>query len=86
MDDKNISCKAQNEPPQLYDFGRWLASMGKTPITGWRWRQRGIVKTLNIFGRVYISQEEAENFVRRAQAGEFAQPHKTPRIKKETSH
>ncbi len=85
MKEDAIELKSKQASPALLDYGQWLAAMGKTPITGWRWRKRGVLKTVNIFGRVYLTQEEAERFVRRAKAGEFAQPHKTPRAKTATA-
>jgi hypothetical protein len=36
------------------------------------------LKTINIAGRQYLTQEAVNEFQRRAAAGEFSQPHKTP--------
>ena len=44
-----------------------------TSITGWRCRKRGILKTVNIYGRQYISAEAAADFCRMANSGKFAQ-------------
>ena len=46
--------------------------MGVTNTTGWRWRKRGILKTTNIYGRLYIAEDTLVEFHRRATAGEFA--------------
>jgi hypothetical protein len=65
----------------LVSFEKWLQEMAKTPATGWRWRQRGWIRTVNICGRLYLSREEILNFERRAAAGEFAKTHRTPSSK-----
>jgi hypothetical protein len=46
--------------------------MEASPATGWRWRNRGILQAVNIYGRLYISEEVAADFYRRARAGVFA--------------
>ena len=53
-------------------LNKWLTEMGVTSTTGWRWRKRGIIKTVNIYGRLYISEKSTDEFLRRAEAGEFA--------------
>jgi hypothetical protein len=63
---------------------RWLAEVGVTPITAWRWRKKGWLKTVNIAGRQYLTQEAIEEFHRRAVAGEFSQTHKVP-VRKEAA-
>lgn len=62
-------------PGELVSFDVWLNSINKTRTTGWRWRRDGVVRTENIFGRVYISREEIGRFEYRAKAGEF---HRVP--------
>lgn len=62
----------------LIPFDRWLESIDKTPATGWRWRQRGWITTVNICGRVYVSRDEIKRFEERAAAGEFSKVHSTP--------
>ena len=57
----------------------WLKEIGVTACTGWRWRRRGWLQTVNICGRVYVTAEAAAEFVERAKRGEFAQEHKVPR-------
>jgi len=66
-------------PIVLFDI--FLDSLGITPPTGWRWRKRGWITTLNIAGRVYISREEINRFYERVAAGEFSKTHKTPKRK-----
>jgi hypothetical protein len=65
----------------LVAFDRWLKDIGKTPATGWRWRTRGWIDTVNICGRLYVSRQEINRFEQRAAAGEFRKNHKTPRRK-----
>jgi hypothetical protein len=62
----------------IISLSKWLAQVGVTPITAWRWRRRGWLQTINIAGRRYLTQEAIEEFHRRAAAGEFAQEHKVP--------
>jgi predicted site-specific integrase-resolvase len=41
--------------PAVISLNRWLEQVGVTPITAWRWRQRGWLKTVNIAGRQYLT-------------------------------
>jgi hypothetical protein len=61
----------RNETGGLVSFDLWLKQLGKTRITGWRWRRDGIISTLNVFGKIYIQRSEIERFESRALAGEF---------------
>jgi predicted site-specific integrase-resolvase len=54
-------------------FDRWLESIGRSRVTGWRWVELGMLQTVNINGKNYITREEDERFWQRAKAGEFAQ-------------
>ena len=65
----------------LLAFDRWLKDIDKTPATGWRWRKRGWINTVNICGRLYVSRHEISRFEERAAAGEFSKTHKTPKRK-----
>jgi len=65
-------------PAAVISLNRWLEQVGVTAVTAWRWRQRGWLKTVNIAGRQYLTQEAMDEFHRRAVAGEFAQVHKVP--------
>jgi len=62
----------------VISLSKWLEQVGVTSCTAWRWRKKGWLKTINIAGRQYLTQEAIGEFQRRAAAGEFAQPHKTP--------
>jgi len=72
--------KVQTDSPagDLVSYDRWLRGIGKTPPTGWRWRRRGWIETVNIAGRLYISRAAIVEFERRAAAGEFSKIHVTP--------
>ncbi len=62
----------------VVSLNRWLAQVGVTQITAWRWRKKGWLHTVNIAGRQHLTQEGIDEFHRRAVAGEFAQVHKVP--------
>ncbi len=66
----------------LVSYEKWLTEIDKTPATGWRWRQRGWIATVNIAGRLYISRAVIAEFERRAAAGEFSKVHETPNRKR----
>jgi hypothetical protein len=67
----------------VISLSKWLAQVGVTQITGWRWRRKGWLKTVNIAGRQYLTQEAIDEFHRRAVTGEFSQVHKVPSRKEE---
>ena len=58
--------------PRLISLNTFLEGVGVSPTTGWRWRNRGILKPTNIYGRLYISEEAIQEFYSRATSGEFA--------------
>ncbi|HEY5743713.1 MAG TPA: hypothetical protein VIS99_14355 [Terrimicrobiaceae bacterium] len=56
----------------LVAFDSWIKSLNKTRVTGHRWRQQfPWLKTVNIFGRLYISRDTIADFERRALGGEL---------------
>ena len=57
----------------VISLSKWLNQVGVTPCTAWRWRKKGWLKTVNIAGRQYLTQESIDEFHHRASAGEFAQ-------------
>ncbi len=77
-EEKSATPKHLAAAPGLVKFDRWLKFVGASPTTGWRWRKLGWVKTLNICGRTFISENEIARFVRAAEAGQFARAHKVP--------
>ena len=56
----------------LVCFDDWLRSINRSRVSGWNYRQRKWVETINIAGRIYISRAEIARFEQRAAAGEFA--------------
>jgi hypothetical protein len=74
--------KVAYEPTSnLFAFDRWLKDINRTSATGWRFRKRGWVETVNICGRLYVSRDEIKRFEERAAAGEFSKTAKTPKRK-----
>jgi len=63
----------------LVAYDKWLSELSITPATGWRWRKRGWLPTINICGRVYVSRSAIGKFEQRAAAGEFSKTHITPK-------
>jgi hypothetical protein len=64
--------------PAVVSLSRWLEQVGVTTCTAWRWRKRGWLKTVNIAGRQYLTQEAIDEFHRRTSTGEFSQVNKVP--------
>jgi hypothetical protein len=56
----------------LVSYDKWLSEIGITAATGYRWRKRGMIRTVNVYGRVYIARTEIADFERNAAAGAFA--------------
>jgi hypothetical protein len=56
----------------LRPLTRWAGEIGRTTNTIWRWRNFGWLQTVNIAGKLYVSDEEIDRFQARAAAGEFA--------------
>ena len=65
--------------PRLRPYSAFLAELGKTPCTGWRYAKQKWVTLINIAGKNYITQESEDEFLRRAAAGEFARTPTVPR-------
>jgi hypothetical protein len=63
----------------LVAFDSYLRALNKTRVTGFRWREKGLISTVNIFGRLYVTREAIAAFEKRALAGEFSQKAKTPK-------
>jgi len=59
-------------------INKWVREIGITPMTAWRYRKRGWLETINVAGRVFVTQEAATRFALRAAAGEFAKTHVHP--------
>lgn len=52
---------------------KFITDSGLSPVTVWRYRKRGWLKTVNIAGRHYVPRTAILEFNQRAAAGEFAQ-------------
>jgi hypothetical protein len=59
-------------------FVKFLAEIGRSKPTGWRWIKSGWIEPVNISGRLYITAEEEARFHARAAAGEFARETPVP--------
>ena len=66
-------------PAPIQSLKSFISGVGISPVTAWRFEKRGWLQTVNIAGRRYITAEAAAEFVRRAEAGEFAKQHITPK-------
>jgi hypothetical protein len=62
----------------LVAWEEWLNSIRIDRSTGYRYRKRGLIQVVNIFGRLYLTREEIARFESRAVAGEFALKRTTP--------
>ena len=78
MSVKFMTDRVTSSGAAVISLNKWLSEVGVTPVTAWRWRKRGWLKTVNIAGRQYLTQEAIDEFRRRAVAGEFAQEHRVP--------
>ena len=50
----------------------FIDQMGISGVTGWKWRRKGFLSTVNISGHLYITPQAAQEFLVRAQRGDFA--------------
>jgi hypothetical protein len=62
--------------PRMLALNKFLIDLGVTSTTGWRWRKKGLLPTVNIYGRLYLTEATIADFHRRAAGGEFAQVNK----------
>ena len=53
-------------------FSQFLKELGRSRKTGQRWRNAGVINTVDIFGKAYVLPEEITRFNARVAAGEFA--------------
>ena len=64
--------------PGLISLDKFIQSIGVTRETLVKWRRNGLLETCNIYGRLYVTTEEAARFLRRVMSGEFAKCIKRP--------
>jgi len=62
----------------IVSLSKFCREAGISDVTAWRWRKAGWLSTVNIAGRPYLTGEAVTDFLRRAEAGEFAKEHKVP--------
>jgi hypothetical protein len=62
----------------VLSLSKWTEQVGVTACTAWRWRKKGWLKTVNIAGRQYLTQEAIAEFTERAERGDFSQVPKVP--------
>lgn len=65
-----------SEPPIALD--QFIEQSGISAVTVWRYRRAGLLRTLNIYGRHYLTRAEIRRFNERAAAGEFAKAPSRP--------
>jgi predicted site-specific integrase-resolvase len=63
----------------------FLKEVGVSKTTGWRWRKRGWLKTVNIAGQPYVSQGAINEFLLRSEKGEFSKEARCPSKKRRLS-
>jgi len=76
--------KVMSEVAVSFDAGivhlpKFLQSVGVSRSTGWRWVKAGLLRTVNIYGRSYVTREARDEFLARVEKGEFAQEPVTPK-------
>ncbi len=59
-----------SDPPLALD--KFIQQSGLSAVTVWRYRRAGMLRTLNICGRIYLTRAEIRRFNERAAKGEFA--------------
>jgi len=64
--------------PTIKALDKFTQEMGVSPGTVWRWRKQGILETVNLHGRPYVTHEQAAKFVARVAAGEFSRRKPVP--------
>ena len=73
-----MSSQVTQSASNLVSFDDWLSDLGKTRVTGFRWRKLGLIEVVNIFGRLYVTREAIADFEEKAKRGDFARECKTP--------
>ncbi len=79
ISDSSRNVVIDDDPPIALD--KFTEQSGLSPVTVWRFRRAGMLKTINISGRHYVLRSEIARFNMRAAAGEFAKKPITPKRK-----
>jgi hypothetical protein len=66
----------------IFSLAKFTRDVGISKTTAWRWRRAGWLKTVNIAGKHYLTRDGLAEFLRRAEAGEFAKKSVTPARRK----
>ena len=74
MNEESIPLNAL--PPLALEH--FMSQIGWSPSTCWRARKRGVLKTIVIAGRHYVTREAIAEFNARAELGEFKGTAPTP--------
>lgn len=75
MNTYDAQSKHERPVGDLVPFESWLASLSRSKTSGWRYRKQGLISTVEIMGRIFVSRDAILEFERRAAAGEFAKRH-----------
>jgi hypothetical protein len=81
---RTTTLKSEAATPPIQSLQAFITGMGIKPITAWRMRKKRWLTTINIAGRQYITADAVAEFMRRAEAGDFAKVHPTPKRKSST--
>jgi predicted site-specific integrase-resolvase len=63
----------------LLSLKKFNELVGVSSVTTWRWRRSGWLATVNIAGRLYLTDQGLRDFLQRAEAGDLAKEPKVPR-------
>jgi hypothetical protein len=69
----NIETQNEDEAlPPIQPYWKFLYKMGRSRSSGWRYARRGWIKITVLAGKPYVTAGSIREFLRRAEAGEFA--------------
>lgn len=69
-----LRMEQQQHTTNLVLFNDLLRGLGRSESTGWRWRKEGLIATVNLCGKLYVTREEIRKFEARVISGEFSKP------------
>lgn len=58
--------------PRMKSYMAFLRELGRSRVTGFRWARKGWLHPVRIANRLYVTDDEIERFIQRAERGEFA--------------
>jgi len=71
--------RAEQESAVPVSVTRFIQTAGISQVTFWRWEKKGMIQTVRVAGRKYITPAALAEFQKRLSAGEFAGTTKNPR-------